>query len=242
MEYYLYIIVSILILPGIIYGSYAQANVNKTYNAFKTITSSSGKTASEVARSMLDMAGLTDVKIVKINGNLTDNYNPKTKTLSLSKSTYDSKSVAAIGVAGHEVGHALQHQEGYLPLKIRNAFVPLVKFGSIMFWPIVIVGFILMCISSISPTIGEIVVWVGVALYGSSTLFYFITVPVEYDASRRALKNLSSINFLTPEEIPMAERVLKAAAQTYVATLIVSALYFLRFFLYIFMILGKSKD
>lgn len=241
MEYYIYIIASLLILPGLIYGMYAQASVNKTFNAFKTIESTCGKSASEVARLMLDQKGLFDVKIVKIKGDLTDNYNPKTKTLSLSESTFNSKSVAAIGVAAHEVGHAYQHSEGYLPIKIRTAFVPIVNIGSALFWPLIIIGILLMLSAGLAHA-GEIVVWIGVALYGSSTLFCLITVPVEYNASNRALAALRSLNILEANEIPMADKVLKAAAKTYVAALIVSALYFIRFFMYIFLLLGKNRD
>lgn len=240
MGYLIYVIASVLILPGIIYGIIAQANVNRTFNAYKTVESTSGKTASEVARNMLDSVGLNDVKIEKIKGNLTDNYNPKTKVLSLSDSTYDSKSVAAIGVAAHEVGHAIQQQVGYKPFKARTAIVPLVNFSNFLFWPLLIVGILLCSISAIYASAGEIIVWVAVALYGSSTLFYLITVPVEYNASNRALALLET-GIINADEIPYASQVLKAAAQTYVAALITSILYFLRFFGYILMIFGDRN-
>jgi len=240
MGYWIYIVASILILPGIIYGIVAQANVNRTFNTYKTVESTSGKTASEVARNMLDSAGLNDIKIQKISGNLTDNYNPKTKVLSLSDSTYDSKSVAAIGVAAHEVGHAIQQQVGYGPFKARSAIVPVVNFSNFLFWPLLIVGVVLCSVSTAWATAGEIVVWVAVALYGSSTLFYLITVPVEYNASNRALALLET-GIISPDEVPYASQVLRAAAQTYVAALITSAIYFLRFFGYILMIFGGGK-
>lgn len=240
LEYLLYIIASVLILPGIIYGIYAQANVTKTFNAFDKTINSTGKTGSEIARQMLDNAGLSDVKIQKIKGNLTDNYNPKTKILSLSDSTYDSKSISAIGVAGHEVGHAIQHKVGYKPLKIRSAFVPIVNFASTMFWPLFIVGVILMSVSIAYQPIGEVLVWIAVAFYGSSTLFYLITLPVEFDASKRALEILSN-GILDQNEIPYAKKVLHSAGQTYVSALITSALYFLRFLFYI-LVMFKGRD
>ena len=237
MVYWLYIVVSILILPGIIYGMVAQVNVAKTFDKFKNINSKTGKTASEVAREMLDQAGLQDVKIYKIVGNLTDNYDPRKRILNLSESTYSSTSVAAIGVAAHEVGHAIQHKEKYAPLMFRNVFVPVVNFSSSIFWLVMIVGIILDIAISTS-SVGIVLIWISVALYGSSTIFYFITVPVEYNASDRAIATLSK-GILTPEELPYAESVLRAAGQTYVAALVTSALYFLQFFLRILIIFGK---
>lgn len=239
MEYILYVIATILILPGLIYGIYAQANVSRTFKAFDSMPSHSGKTGAEVARIMLDNAGLNDVKIEHIKGNLSDNYNPKTKTLNLSDSTFNNTSISAIGVASHEVGHAIQHKEGYRPMKIRSALVPVVNFASAFFWPLFIVGIILMSISQAYQPAGEIIVWVSVAFYGSSTLFYLVTLPVEFDASKRAVNILSS-GILEQDEVTYASKVLKAAAQTYISALITSALYFLRFFFYILVIFKKS--
>lgn len=240
MEYILYVVATILILPGLIYGVYAQINVSKTFNAFSTMENKSGKTGAEVARIMLDNAGLYDVKIQGIQGKLTDNYNPKTKTLSLSESTFASSSISAIGVAAHEVGHAIQHKEGYRPMKIRSALVPIVNIASTMFWPLFIVGIVLMSISKAYAPAGEIIVWVSVAFYGSSTLFYLVTLPVEFDASKRAI-NILSTGLLEQDEVPYARKVLNAAAQTYVSALVTSALYFLRFLFYILMIFANDK-
>ena len=237
MVYWLYIIVSILILPGIVFGIVAQVNVSNTFNSFKDVASSSGKTASEVAREMLDQAGLQDVQIQTIRGELTDNYDPRKRILSLSESTYSSTSVAAIGVAAHEVGHAIQHKEKYAPLVLRNTFVPFVNFASHMFWPLMIVGVILNIMIATSSA-GIVLIWISVALYGSTTLFYLITVPVEYNASNRALEMLGR-GILATEELPYANKVLRAAGQTYVAALITSALYFLQFLLRILIIFGK---
>ena len=223
----LYIIATILILPGLIYGIYAQANVSRTFKAYDLMQNRSEKTGAEVARIMLDNAGLNDVKIERIKGNLTDNYNPKTKTLSLSDSTFESKSIAAIGVAGHEVGHAI--------------LVPIVNLATTFFWPLFVVGIVLMSISQAYQPAGEIIVWVSVAFYGSSTLFYLVTLPVEFNASKRAIQILSS-GILEPDEVPYAKKVLSAAAQTYISALVTSAIYFLRFLFYILIIFGGKKS
>lgn len=242
MGYYIYFIAGILIFPVLIYSVIVQSQVNSTFKNFSAIASECGKTASQIAREMLDKEGLTDVTIKRIKGHLTDNYNPKTKTLSLSDSTFDSTSVAAIGVAAHEVGHAFQHAKNYRPVKTRSALVPVVNICSCLSIPLLIVGIILTALSIVSPVIGETLVWIAVAFYGSSTIFHLVTVPVEYDASKRALANLESLNILTDDELPMAKRVLDAAAKTYLAALFTSAVYFLRFLGYILIILGKDRD
>lgn len=242
MGYYLYIIASILILPAMIYSIFVQHKVNSTFKSFQSTNSESGKTAREIARQMLDREGLTNVEIVKIKGNLTDNYNPKTKTLSLSDSTYDSSSVSAIGVAAHEVGHAIQHAKGYVPLKIRSFLVPVVNICSGLSIPLLIIGIVLSAISLVSAEVGEIIIWIAVAFYGSSTLFMLVTLPVEFNASKRALASLENLSFLNEDELPMAKKVLDAAAQTYVASLAISALYFLRFLGHILTIVGRNQD
>jgi len=241
MVEYLYFLAGLLILPGIIYGLIAQISVSSTFNKYNNVENKHGLTAHEVAKKMLTNAGINDVVIKKIKGDLTDNYDPQNKTLSLSESTYDSKSVAALGVAAHEVGHAIQHHENYKPVKIRSFFVPIVNFASRMFWVVFLVGFLMMILSVAYAHIGEILVWVSVAMYGASTLFYAITVPVEYNASKRAMKNLEELFILDSDELPKAKKVLSAAAQTYVSSLVVSALYFLRFFLHI-LIIFKHDD
>ena len=238
---YLYYIVGILILPGIIYGIVAQISVSTTFNKYQNQNNKNNLTAKEVAEKILAGAGITDVKIQRTKGHLTDHYDPRNKTLNLSDSTYDSKSVAAIGVAAHEVGHAIQHNQKYKPLMVRNKIVPIVNFASRLFWVVFIVGMLMTILSITYARAGEILVYVSVAMYGASTLFYAITVPVEYDASNRAIKHLEILNILDKEEIPHAKKVLHAAAQTYVSTLVISALYFLRFFLQI-LIIFKNND
>lgn len=238
---YLYYLIGFLILPGIIYGLIAQINVSKTFNKFDKVSNVHNLTAKEVAQKLLISAGITDVVIKQTRGKLTDHYDPRDKTLNLSDSTISSTSVAAIGVAAHEVGHAIQHNEGYKPLKIRNSIVPYVNFASNMFWVVCIVGLLMMFLSIQYAHIGEILILVSVVMYGSSTLFYAITVPVEYNASKRALKHLEELNILETSELPKAKSVLHAAAQTYVSTLVISALYFLRFLLNI-LIMVRGDD
>ena len=241
MAEYLYFIVGILILPGIIYGLIAEINVTTTFNKFEKYANRRGITAQDVAQRILTGAGITDVKIQLTKGHLTDHYDPRNKTLNLSQSTYNSTSVASLGIAAHEAGHAVQHHEGYKPLLIRNKIVPIVNFASRMFWVVLLVGMLLMFLSITYAQLGYILVWVSVAMYGASTLFYAITVPVEYDASNRAIKHLDEQNVLDSDELGYSKQVLKAAAQTYVSTLIISALYFLRFFLQI-LIMFKRDD
>ena len=242
MGYYIYIIASILILPVMIYSIIIQSKVTSTFKTYNSVDSQIGKAANQIAREMLDSAGLYDVTIKKIKGNLTDNYNPKNKTLSLSESTYDSTSVAAIGVAAHEVGHAFQHAKGYYPIKIRSSLVPIVNICSGLAIPLLIVGIVLSSLSIIAPNVGEILIWIAVAFYASSTIFHLVTVPVEFNASNRALASLTSLGILTPEEQPMAKKVLDAAAKTYLAALFTSAIYFLRFLGYILIMFGNNKD
>lgn len=238
MEYYVYIIISILILPGMIYGIIAQARVKSTYNTFSKLESQSKLNAQDVARKLLDQAGLQEIEIKQIKGDLTDNYNPKKKVLSLSNSTYNNNSIAAIGVAAHEVGHAIQHKEGYLPIRIRSFLVPIVNFATKMFAPLFIAGILVMVLANFG--VGMTLIWVSVGFYGGSTLFYLVTLPVEFNASNRALKLLEQ-EVLDSSEIPIAKKVLSAAAQTYVATLIISALYFLHFVFYLLVQFKKDE-
>lgn len=237
---YLYFIAGLLILPGVIYGIIAQSNVTTTFNKYEKYNNRHDLTAKEVAEKVLLGAGITDVTVQRTKGYLTDHYDPRNKTLNLSDATYDSKSVSALGVAAHEAGHAIQHHEKYKPLMIRNSIVPIVNFASRMFWVVFIVGLLMMILSVAYADLGYILIWVSIAMYGGSTLFYAITVPVEYDASNRAMKHLESLNILETDELPHAKKVLRAAAQTYVSSLIVSALYFLRFLLHILIIFKRD--
>ncbi len=200
-----------ILLPAIVLGLYAQFKVKSTYSKYSKVNNSRGWTAAQVARKILDDNGLYNVQIVHIRGSLTDNFNPKTMTVSLSDTVYSSSSVAAIGVAAHECGHAVQHAEQYLPIKIRSALVPVTNFGSS-------IGFIVLAAGLIFSNYS--IAMFGVLLYSLMAVFQLVTLPVEYNASSRALKTLEQSLILDDEEVGMAKKVLSAAALTYVAALV----------------------
>ena len=200
-----------ILLPAIVLGLYAQFKVKSTYSKYSKVNNSRGWTAAQVARKILDDNGLYDVQIAHISGSLTDNFNPKTMTVSLSDTVYSSSSVAAIGVAAHECGHAVQHAEQYLPIKIRSALVPVTNFGSS-------IGFIVLAAGLIFSNYS--IAMFGVLLYSLMAVFQLVTLPVEYNASSRALKTLEQSLILDDEEVGMAKKVLSAAALTYVAALV----------------------
>lgn len=200
-----------ILLPAILLGLYAQFKVKSTYSKYSKVNNSRGWTAAQVARKILDDNGLYNVQIVHIRGSLTDNFNPKTMTVSLSDTVYSSSSVAAIGVAAHECGHAVQHAEQYLPIKIRSALVPVTNFGSS-------IGFIVLAAGLIFSNYS--IAMFGVLLYSLMAVFQLVTLPVEYNASSRALKTLEQSLILDDEEVGMAKKVLSAAALTYVAALV----------------------
>ena len=208
-----------LVLPALIFAMYAQTKVNTTFSRYKTIANKHGYTGAEIARRILDMNGLNDVLIERVNGNLTDHYDPKANVVRLSDSTYQSTSVAAIGVAAHEVGHAVQHAEGYGPIKVRNSIVPIVQIASYAAWPLAIFG-ILFSFSNLANF--------GVILFGLVVLFQIITLPVEFNASNRAIKTLSANGILDEEELMASKKVLSAAAMTYVASAVVAIANLLR--------------
>lgn len=203
----------LILIPAMLFALYAQYKVNTTFNKYSKVRNSRGVTAAEVARRILDSNGLNYVKVVHISGNLTDNFNPSTNTVSLSDSTYSSTSVAAIGVAAHECGHAVQHATGYSPVKTRTALVPVTNIGSQIGWILVLVGLFFSF-----PSLAM----VGILLYSLMAVFQAVTLPVEFNASSRALKTLRDDNILDGDEIPLAKKVLSAAAMTYVASLISS--------------------
>lgn len=212
----------LLILPGLLLAWYAQSKVNRTFARYSEIRSRIGMPAAAAARRMLDMNGLHEVPVNVMQGRLTDNYNPRKRTLNLSQPIHDSASLAALGVAAHEVGHAVQHSTKYAPMAIRSVIVPVASIGSWAAWPLLILGLI-MAIPQL--------IWAGVIVFGFAVLFQLVTLPVEYNASRRGLEMLRDGGFLEEEEIAGARRVLSAAALTYLAALAVAILQFLRIFL-----------
>ncbi len=208
----------------------AEIRVKSAYNKYLKIDTSSELTASQFARRLLDENGLHDIQVARIPGELTDNYYHKAKTLSISERMYDSKSIAALAVAAHEAGHALQYQAGYFPIKIRNIVIPVTNFASGLLLPLLIIGIILTAVST-TTNIGEWFIYGSIGVMALSVLVNLVTLPVEFDASRRAMKALSATNTFTEEELSGARSMLTAAALTYVAALAVSIIYLLRFIL-----------
>ncbi len=222
MPYFYFDYTYLIIIPAMLLGLYAQYKVNSTYNKYSQVKNARGLTAAEVARQILDDNGLHDVGIAHINGNLTDNFNPKTNIVSLSDTVYNSTSVAAIGVAAHECGHAIQHAVGYVPVKIRTALVPVTNFGSSAGMIILLIGLLF---SSYNLAM------LGILLYSLMAVFQLVTLPVEFNASSRALKTLEQDMILYEDEVPKARKVLDAAAMTYVAALVSTLSTILRFLL-----------
>lgn len=227
--YFQYYLMGIILIPGIILGIYAQSKVNSTFGKYSKIPNANGKTASEVAKIMLNAAGCNDVTVTKINGNLTDNYNHSTKTVSLSSTVHDSTSVAAIGVAAHEIGHVLQYKTNYFPIKLRKLAIISSNISSSLLWPLLFFGLLLNF--TMTSSIGIIAIWAGIIVFGLSVLVNLVTLPVEYNASRRATTILQESGLLDETETKQAKQVLGAAALTYVAALVVSILNLLRFIL-----------
>ena len=203
----------VLILPAMLLGLWAQARVNSTFNRYSHVRCRQGYTGSQIARRILDANGLTDVRIEGIRGNLTDHYDPTARVVRLSDSVYDSPSIAAIGVAAHEVGHAIQHANSYAPLTIRNAIIPVTNIGSKLSIPLILLGVVM----SLQP-----LVTVGIVAFSLMAVFQLITLPVEFNASSRALATLNGEHYLDEEEVYGARKVLSAAALTYVAALVMS--------------------
>jgi uncharacterized protein len=211
----------IFIIPGIIVAIWAQSKVNRAYATYSKIPTRKGLTGMEAAQRMLRGSGLYDVEIKAAQGRLTDNYNPRKKTLNLSEANYSGSSIAAVAVAAHETGHALQHSQRYIPLYFRSILAPVVSIASYALWPILIIGIM----AGFAQTTINIAVYVFLAIF----VFQLITLPVEYNASRRALTELTMDGVLTEEEIYGAKKMLSAAALTYVAATLVALLNVLRF-------------
>lgn len=212
----------LLIIPGLILGLWAQSRVNGAYEKYAKVGTRQGRPASEVAMELLRRNGNNNVTLGRVSGNLTDHYNPATETLNLSEGVYGSSSVAALGIAAHEAGHAMQKLAGYAPLKLRTAIVPVVNIGSGLSTPIFVAGLIF----AWKP-----LVTVGIVLFSLSVVFSLITLPVEFDASRRAMRMLTDGGYVSAEEERGARAVLSAAALTYVAAAVTSLLSLLRLIL-----------
>ena len=222
-----------LVLIGAMICLIASAGVKSTYSKYSRYRSMSNMTGAQAAERILNSAGIYDVSIRHVSGNLTDHYDPRNKTLNLSDSVYESTSVAAVGVAAHECGHAIQHQKNYAPLTIRGALVPVANFGSTLSWPLILIGLFF------TSNTGTLLINLGILCFSFAVIFQLVTLPVEFNASRRALKILGNTGILNSEELPMTRKVLKAAALTYVASAAAAILQLLRL---VILFGGRNRD
>lgn len=209
----------ILVIPAMIIAAWAQFRVKSTYNKFSKVDNSRRITGAYAAQAILSHYGISDVRIERTSGKLSDHYDPKTKVIRLSEGVYNSTSIAAVGIACHEAGHAAQHAEGYKPIKIRNSLVPVCNIGSSLGIPLAIAGYFF----QFQP-----LVTIGLLLYSAIFIFHLITLPVEFNASRRAMDVIGERGLLADDEAPSAKKVLSAAAMTYVAAMIVALANLLR--------------
>lgn len=222
MFYYFYDWTYILVIIGAVICLAASARVNRVFAQYSTVRSHSGMTGREAAEQILHRNGIYDVQVIHIPGNLMDHYNPGKKTLGLSDTVYNSTSVAAIGVAAHECGHAVQHATGYAPLSIRGALVPMANFGSMAAWPLIFIGLFL------NGQTAALFINLGILFFSAAVLFQLVTLPVEFNASGRAVKVLENSGMLYPDEVGSVKKVLGAAALTYVASAAAMILQLLR--------------
>lgn len=219
----------VLIIIGVVICLIASARVRTTFNKYSTVRSMSGMTGAQAAERILAHAGIRDVQVRHISGNLNDHYDPRNKTLSLSDSVYNSTSVAAVGVAAHECGHAIQHARNYAPLRIRGAIVPVANIGSSLAWPLIIIGIIFS---------GPVLIKVGIVFFCFAVIFQIVTLPVEFNASGRAVRILEQTGILGETELKQTRKVLGAAAMTYVASAAAIILQLLR----LLILFGGNRD
>ncbi len=225
MGYYYWDPTYILVVIGAVICMIASARVKGTFNKYSQLRSMSGMNGAQVAQRVLQAAGIYDVQVRHVSGSLTDHYDPRTKTVNLSDPVYNATSVAALGVAAHECGHAIQHAKNYAPLSIRSALVPIANFGSMLAWPVILIGLLFNTRSS------GLIIDIGILLFSAAVLFQLVTLPVEFDASRRALVMLRTQGILADDELKYTRRVLKSAALTYVASAAAAILQLLRIIL-----------
>ncbi|MCX6044924.1 MAG: zinc metallopeptidase [Chloroflexi bacterium] len=219
-------------LPALLLGLYAQMKVKSSFEKYSRVRSARGLTGAQAARHILDENGLQHVTVERVDGFLSDHYDPRSKTLRLSSNVYDTPSLAAVGVAAHETGHALQDQQHYVPLNLRSALVPAVQIGSWLGPIVFIIGFLM------SNMVGQSIAWIGIALFGATAVFALITLPVEFDASKRAKRLLVTEGILSSQEIVGVNKVLDAAALTYVAAALQAIMTLLY---YVYLLTGSSR-
>ena len=217
----------VLVLPAVIFSLIASANVNSTFKKYSRVYNSRRLTGSDAARRILDSNGLQHIRIERISGNLSDHFDPRSNVIRLSQAVYDGATAAAVGVAAHECGHAIQHAVGYLPIKLRSAIIPITNIGSKLAFPMILLGIVLTAWSQQALVIA----YIGVALFGLSLVFQLVTLPTEFNASRRALKTIDNMGLLSGDDLKASKKVLTAAAMTYVAALAVTLMQLIRLFL-----------
>ncbi len=225
----------VLVLPCLILALWASARVNSTYKKYSKQISSRRITGAQAAQRVLSASGISNVRIEKIAGNLTDHYDPRDNVIRLSQDVYDNPSTVAIGVACHEAGHAVQYAQNYAPIKLRAAIIPITNFGSKLAMPLILLGLLFSTLGSFSETM----IYAGIACFSLSLVFQLITLPVEFNASKRALEAIENGNMLTAEEIKGAKKTLSAAAMTYVAATAVALAQLLRL---ISLFGGRNRD
>ena len=221
----------LVLIPAMIFAFWAQIKVNSTFKKYEKIYNRRGLTGADAARAVLDQAGLYHVRVERVHGHLADHYDPRENVIRLSDATYASRGIAALGVAAHEAGHAVQHAEGYAPIKLRTAIIPLTRVGSMLAMPLFIIGMLVAGGSYLGGSIGTGFMLTGILFFSFSTLFQLVTLPTEFNASSRAMKALEDGGILASDELPAAKATLSAAAMTYVAALASSLASLLRLIL-----------
>ncbi len=235
---YLWFLGALLICSA--FAAFANGKVNSAFRKYNGVANSSNMTGYDTVVRLMKANGVMGINVGRIKGRLTDHYHPLRHVINLSESTYGNNSVAAVAVAAHEMGHVMQHENGYWAYRLRSVLVPVVNFGARLALPLVIIGVVLeLLVSVVAPNVGFYVAMVGVIMYGGSFIFALVTLPVELNASRRATQMLVEENILTEQELPGAKKVLSAAALTYLASLLVSLVYFLRFLIFVLALFGK---
>lgn len=220
----------LILVPSFILALWAQINVKSTYSKYSKVPNRRGISGAAAARKILDGAGLYHVRIERISGEMTDHYDPKAEVVRLSESSYDNFSAAAVGIAAHEAGHAIQHAQGYAPLKIRNAIIPVTRIGSQLSMPLFLIGLVISMFAQFS-SIGVMIALLGIIGFSFSTIFQLVTLPTEFNASQRAMTILKDEYILEGDDLKSASKVLRAAALTYVAALATSVAQVLRLLL-----------
>lgn len=231
----------LILLPGFLISLIAELHVKSTVSRYAAVPLQPGMTGAAVAERILHSNGVSDVGVDRVPGHLTDHYDPRSKTLFLSEGVYGSNSVAAVGIAAHEAGHALQHAKGYAPLRLRTVMVPVCNFGARLAMPLFFVGLLLTYVLSLADTFGESLMLAGIVAFSLSVLFQLVTLPVEFNASRRAMRCLTNSGTMNEAELHGARRVLGAAAWTYVAALLVGLLFLLRLLLILAGVAGRRR-